>query len=115
MISGYQGITTTKAAAIANGQQSSGALDLAGFTLVGILLPAAFTGVALTFEVSSAIDGTYVALKTGTGGSALSYTVVQGSFAAINPVDFQGVRFLKVKSGSAEGGARSLTLMLKGF
>lgn len=100
---------------IANGDQESAAIDLKGSSLVGILLPASFTGTAITFEVASAIDGTYVALKTAVGGTALSYTVAQNTYAAIDPKDFSGVRFLKLKSGSAEGGARTLLLSLKGI
>lgn len=115
-ITGYQGYMNAGVElAIANSAQSSSAIDLKGFTLVGILLPAAFTGTAITFEVSNAIGGTYVALKSTTSGTALSYTVAQGTYAAIDPKDFYGVRFLKVKSGSAEGGARTLSLALKGL
>lgn len=114
--SGYQGnFIPFKPVDIANTAQESEAIALNGFALCGILFPAAFTGTALTFEVSDAIDGTFVPLKSTTSGSALSYTVAQGTYAAIDPKDFQGVQFLKVKSGSAEGGARVLKLALKGF
>lgn len=112
---GYQGILISIPATIANGVQESAALDMGGFTLCGILLPAAFTGTALTFEVSDSLSGTFVALKSTTSGTALSYTVAQGTYAAIDPKDFQGVNFLKLKSGTAEGAARALTLYAKGF
>lgn len=116
VLNGWQGNFSPFAPCIiANGQQESAAIDCGGMALCGILLPAAFTGTALTFEVSDAIDGTFVPLKSTTSGSALSYTVAQGTYAAIDPKDFQGVRFLKVKSGTAEGGARTLKLALKGL
>lgn len=115
-ITGYQGFFNPgQSVVIANGQQSSAAFNCGGMALCGILLPAAFTGTALTFEVSSAIDGTFVPLKSTTSGTALSYTVAQGTYCALDPKDFQGVQFLKIKSGSAEGAARTLTCMLKGF
>jgi len=100
---------------IANGGTASAAISLAGMSLVGIQFPAAFTGTTVTFTASDAVAGTYVVVKTGTGGSSLSYTVAQGTFAAIDPKDFQGMSFLKIVSGSAEGGARTLLVSLKGI
>lgn len=113
---GYSGLSSYGAAVvIANGAQESSAIDCGGMTLVGILLPAVFTGTALTFETSTAVDGTFVPIKTTTSGSLLSYTVAQGTYCALDPKDFHGIRFLKIKSGSAEGAARTLTCSLKGF
>lgn len=115
-VTGYQGLFNPGVVAtIASGQQESSAIVCGGMALCGILFPAAFTGTALTFEVSDAIDGTFVPLKSTTSGSALSYTVAQGTYAAIDPKDFQGVQFLKVKSGTSEGALRTLKLSLKGF
>jgi len=114
--SGYQGtMFPAKTVTIANGQQSSSVIALDGFALVGIYLPAAFTGTALTFEACDTAAGTFLPVKAGTGGSALSYTVAQGTFVAIDPKDFQGIAFLKIKSGSAEGAARTLKCALKGL
>ncbi len=100
---------------IAASGTKSAAINLKGFTLCGVILPATFTGTALTFEVSDAIDGTFVPLKSTTSGSALSYTVAQATYAAIDPKDFQGVQFLKVVSGSTEGSARTLKLATRGM
>lgn len=112
---GYQGQLVSVPCTIANGQTDSAAIDLGGFTLCGILFPAAFTGTALSFLVSSAIDGTFVPLKSTASGTTLSYTVGQATYAALDPKDFQGANFIKLKSGSTEGGARALTLYAKGF
>lgn len=115
-VTGYQGFfNPSQPVVIANAGQESAAIDCGGFALCGILLPASFTGTALTFEVSNTIDGTFVALKSTLSGTALSYTVAQGTYAAIDPKDFQGVRFLKIKSGSTEGADRTLICSLKGF
>lgn len=91
------------------------AIDLNGFTLVGIQLPTTFTGTTLTFEASSSIDGTFVPVKAGTSGSNLTYTVAQSTYAALDPKDFYGLNFIKVVSGSSEGSDRTLILYLKGF
>jgi hypothetical protein len=113
-VTGYQNFfNPAQEVDIANGQQESAALNCGGIVLVGILFPAAFTGTAVTFEVSNKIDGTYVPLYNSAG--LVSYTIAQGRFYAIDPKDFYGVNFLKIKSGSAEGAARALICSLKGF
>lgn len=108
-------VLLTSPVVIANGQQESGAQDCGGLSLCGILIPAAFTGTAITFEMAATLTGTYVPVKSTISGTALSYTVAQGAYYAIDPKDFSGVQFLKIKSGSAEGAARTLILSLKGF
>lgn len=112
---GYQGnFQTSVPFSIANGAQFSSVINCAGFVLCGIFLPAAFTGTALTFLAS--LDGiTFSPIHSTTSGSALSYTVAQGNFCAIDPKDFYGVNYLQIKSGSAEGAARSLVASLRGI
>ena len=113
-MNGYQGNFIVSSAAIASGQTASAVVQLKGYSLVGVQLPAAFTGTTLTFQVSS--DGvTFVALKSTTSGTALSYTVAQGTYAAIDPVAFYGVNYLKIVSGSSEGANRVLAISLKGI
>lgn len=101
------------AATIANGQTTTGEVKTNGCPLAGIQLPAALTGVTITFLVSTQSGGTYQPLYNSSG--QVSYTVAPGRYLAINPQDFHGVGFLKVVSGSAEGAQRALTLMLKGM
>lgn len=111
---GCQGITLTRTVTIAASGTKTAAIDLGCFTLVGIQF-GAFTGTALTFEGSSATDGTFVAVKATTSGSALSYTVAQNTFAAIDPANFYSLSIIKLVSGSTEASERTLTLFLKGF
>jgi len=99
---------------IANGATESDVIPLNGMGLCGIVLPAAFTSTALTFEACDTASGTYVPVKSTTSGSAISYTVAQGTYAAIDPKDFVGIQFLKIKAGTAEGAARVLLVSLKG-
>ncbi len=102
------------ATTIANSGTKTPAIVTKGLSLVGIQLPAAFTGTAITFEAS--LDGTtYQPVYDTKSGTALSYTVAQGHFVAIDPIDFQGIPFLKIVSGSAEGGARAFSVSLKGI
>lgn len=113
-LSGYAGqMNPALATTIANGQTKSAVVNLNGFTLVGILLPAAFTGTALTFEAS--IDGSNFFPVKKSDGNSVSYTVAQGTFVAVDPKDFYGVQYLKVVSGTSEAGARTLNLAVKGF
>jgi len=115
-ISGYQGTTIPGlSVTIANGQQSSSVIKMGGMALVGVFIPASFTGTAITFEACDTESGTYVPVKSTTSGTALSYTVAVSGYYAIDPAPFNGISFLKIKSGSAEGAARTLICTLKGF
>ena len=97
-------ISTTTSAAIATG----------GLSLVGVQLPAAFTGTTLTFQIS--FDGvTYQPVYTSTSGTALSYTVAAGHYVAVNPQDFYGANYIKLISGSSEAAARTFSVALKGL
>jgi hypothetical protein len=99
----------TQTATIANGATVSSALTAAGFISFGVALPAAFTGVALTFQVSA--DGTtYQALNNDAG--AVSITVAQGKSYAL-PAGLTAFPYFKIVSGAAEGGARSLVVAMK--
>jgi hypothetical protein len=93
---------------IASGQTESGAVDLHGMNLVGIMMPAAFTGTSVTFKGS--LDGVTYNDLYNTDGTALSVTVAADRFILIVPSDFAAVRYLKLVSGSSEGAERTITL-----
>lgn len=104
--------TVTKKVTIANGAQLSSACECQGLMLVAIQF-AAFTGVALTFYGNvEDVDGTYVEILEGAAGAALTWVVaankvvVPGSTSAL----IAGLCGLKIRSGSAEGGDRVVTL-----
>lgn len=114
LVTGYLGLFNPNyAATILSGQQESSVIQCGGFVLCGVKIPAAFTGTTLTFEMCDTVGGTYVPVN-GVDGSAISYTVAQGNYYAIDPKDFQGINFLKIKSGSAEGADRALVVSMKG-
>lgn len=96
---------------IASGTTTPG-FNTNGLPLVGIQMPAVFAGTVLTFLVASTLGGAYQQLYNSSG--PVSYTVAQGRFQAINPVDFYGVQFLKIVSNASETAA-TLNLSLKGI
>jgi hypothetical protein len=96
-------------ATIANGAQLSGEVNLRGQAVHGVITPAALTGVALTFEASDTAGGTFVPVHKA-DGTAYSVTVAASRFTVVDPTVLRGINYLKVKSGSVEGGARTLKL-----
>lgn len=111
-LSGYSG---TLPAIVASGQQVSSVLNTGGAVLCGVLLPAALTSTALTFLTCDTADGTFVPVASTTDGTVLTFTVAQGTYCAVDPKDFSGIQFMQIKTGSAEGAARTLICSLKGF
>lgn len=101
----------TKQVLIASAATTSSAIDIGGYTVVGISFPAAMTGTTTTFTIAPSYTGTYVAAYTASG--ALSYTTAASRYYSIDPVISHGWRYIKVVSGSAEGADRVLTLYLK--
>lgn len=100
-------IGTTATFTIDSSGTVSNAVDLGDRTLVGLQLPT-MTGTAITFQASTSLDGTYVAVK-GSDGASISYTTASSTYVAIQPAVLAGIRFIKIVSGSAEGAARTVT------
>ena len=99
----------TRTVTIASGDTASGAVDLLAESLFNVFIPSSFTGTALTFQVATAVDGTFVTL-TNEDGTDYSVTVAASKCVVVDPQIFAGVRFLKIVSDAAEGGDRTLTL-----
>lgn len=106
-------LVTDKSVTIANGVQVSSVIDQSSMTLIGVKVPSAFTGTTITFQMCDTSGGTYVDVYNSAG--QVSYTVAPSRYVAINPADLQGCAFLKIKSGTAEGAARTLTCSMKGI
>lgn len=102
---------TTKIATIAaSGTVSSAIETQAEYPNMGLVLPATFTGTALTFQVSLD-NGTYQALYKE-DGSAVSMTVAQGRSYQL-PIELACWPWFKIVSGSTEGSERTLNLTLQ--
>ena len=107
----YTKIETTTAT-IANGATTSGVVELGASAVLGIEMPAAFTGTALAIHGASASGGTYAPLRDS-GGTALSITTAAGYRHYIDPLITAGWAYIKVVSGSTEGGSRVITLTVR--
>jgi hypothetical protein len=72
---------------------------------IAVLTPAALTGTTFTFQAS--VDGTNF-YDLYNGSSAYSVTVAPSRYIALNPDVFQGVFYIRIVSGSAEGALRTI-------
>ncbi len=105
----------TRTVTILSGQTVSDVQDLRDYALVGIILPAAMTGVTMTFQVSDVRGGTYVPAYDSEGNQ------VSIGVAASRAIGFSGAeadamspfQFIKLVSGSAEGANRTIILCLR--
>lgn len=109
----------TVSATIANGESLSGVVDTGeGRVLCAIDMPADWTAANLTFQASTASDGTYDNLYDQYG---MEKTVVAaaGRYISLDdPAFWLGVRHLKVRSGTAaapvnQSAARVINLITK--
>jgi hypothetical protein len=102
-------VSTDTIAVIAASGTTSAEVDLMGTKVVGVYIPATFTGTTLKFSSAHTAGGTSFVMQDGLG-SDYTVTVATGKYIALDPVKFVGVRFLKIISGSTESAERSLVL-----
>lgn len=95
---------------ITSGQTQSGAVDLDGTTLCGLLLPSTFDGTTITFQTSDTLAGTYVDIQDGTGASA-SVTCAASKYIALDPLAFAGIRFLKLTAGTSQSTTDTIIIL----
>jgi hypothetical protein len=99
-------------ATIANGQTTSGIIDLAGCSICGFHMPAAFTGTSLKILTATSSGGTFQNVLEQ--GIDYSITVAAGKYVPIeNLAIVAGIKFIKIVSGSAEGADRVITLAVR--
>lgn len=92
---------------------TSTTIDLGSKGFVGIIMPAAFTGTAITFT-GSVDNSTFVALYNS-DNSAFSITVSASRYYVLNPADFLGCRYVRIVSNATEGASRTLTVLTRSF
>lgn len=110
-----------KTATIAAAGTTSGAVDLLGFSLAAIVIPAAIDATSLSFLAAPPVNdgngvytpGTYVAVVDDAGNSVT--VKVTAATATYSPVStFIGARFIKIVSNDAsEAVAVDLILILR--
>lgn len=93
---------------IASGQTTSSVIDMEGKKLVGIEVPATFTGTTVSFTQCRSATGTFLPVYDDDGNV---YTVVatDGAYVRVDPIVFCGPAYVKIVSASAEGGTRTVT------
>ena len=101
---------STITATIANNAQDSSTIDMRGYAQGGFILPAAFTGATVSFKVS-VDDSTYAAFYDS-ANSLVSITVTQAQAYAF-PIGLFAFPYVKIRSASAEGAARSISIARK--
>lgn len=113
---GNQSITAT----IANGESVSAEIDIMGYNLLAIQMPAAWTTANLTFQASSATGGTFNDVYDD-AGSEVTVTAAVSRVISLDSVALKlaPMRYIKIRSGTtatpvAQGGARSLVILAKG-
>lgn len=104
-------------ATIANGESLSGAIGLGLERVYAIQMPSAWTAGNLTFQAS--YDNSTFADVYQDDGTELTVTAAASRFIVLDPVQFLGIRAIKVRSGTSgspvnQGAARSLQLVTTG-
>ena len=113
-----------KTATIANAGTISNAIDLEGYQLAALIMPAAWTASGgITLLASDTLDGTYGPVYDDTG-TEVKVTAASGGAAGTripivqNAVALASLRFIKLRSGIAgtevaQAAERVITLSLK--
>ncbi len=105
----------TRTVTILNGASLSAAVDIDGSTVVGIVMPAAWTAANLTMQMS-ADDSTHNNAYDEFGAEK-TITAAASRYILLNPSDFLGADSIKLRSGTSatpvnQGADRSITVVL---
>lgn len=97
----WQSVTTSAlTATIPVNDTVSGAVDLKGTFLCGLIFPSTFDGTQLRFKVSN--DGTTFQDYYNTSGTFLTITCAAGITVGIVPSDFAMWRYIKLVSATTQ-------------
>lgn len=98
---------------IANGGTTSEAIASSGAAIYGLKFPSALTSIVVRYTVCESATGTFVPLYDSAG--VIVADAVAGTTRGLDlPTAIAAWPFFKVVLGSAEGAARTLTLVKKG-
>lgn len=102
----------TEPSVVANGATESAHVQLSGHVLIGVAVPATIT--STTAELQTSIDAgvTWLPIYDRDG---VKYSLALGAsrYVALPPGDIAGLHNVRLKTGSAEGAARTFTLVLR--
>lgn len=102
---------------IASGAALSDGVDLGYCVVCAIQMPAAWTTANLTFQGRCAPELAWMDVYTSTGVE-VNVTAAASRFIIVDPSDFAGLRFLRVRSGTTgtpvnQAAGRELRLMVR--
>jgi hypothetical protein len=106
-------VVKTEVVTILNGQTSSPAVQLKGATLKTIILPAAFDGTILTFQVSD--DNVTFHDYYNILNAQVSIDVSPNRAYGLAAIDFFSIDYLKIVSNAAETADRAIKLVTRGI
>jgi hypothetical protein len=99
---------------IANGGTTSAVKNLQGYSLVGVVTPAALTSTVVSFKALIPGTTTYVPVYDATNTLIdVDVATNEARYYALNPQDFCGIDNLQLVCGSAEGAARTFYLVVR--
>ena len=109
-------LRSTQDVSLTTASPLSAAVELLGKVPVALQMPAAWTTAVLTFQGSK--DGTTYANIYSDGGAEYTVQAAASRFIPLDPADFVGCRFVKVRSGTAstavtQAAARTVTLIVR--
>ena len=109
-----------KTVTIADTTSLSDAADLGDETLCGVIVPSTWSTAAISFLAATTLTGTYYPLYSASGAEVVTGSITGGTavWVALDPADFAGVRYLKVRSGTSaaavnQSGGDTLTLVTR--
>lgn len=101
----------TEPSIVANGGTESAIVALNGHVIVGIAVPAAIT--STTAELQTTIDGSTWLPIYDRLGTKYTLDLVAGRYIALPPGEIAGLHNVRIKTGTAEGAARTFQLVLR--
>lgn len=94
----------------------SGAIEIGRDTLLSIRMPSSWTAANLSFQGSTAIDGTFNDIYDSAGNELVA--IASTSRIIVDIPELAGIPFLKIRSGTTaaavvQGGDRTIDVLVK--
>lgn len=90
-------------------------------TLCGIIVPSGWTTAVISFAAGLTAAGTFYPVYNAAGAEVVTGSITGGTavWVALDPADFAGIPFIKIRSGTAgaavaQSGGDGLTLVVRG-
>ena len=107
-----EAFSRTKVATIANGENLSDAIPIKEARSGIIVVGSTMSGSSLSFQGCDTVNGTFLDIENGSS-VPLAANITHAPIIVPIPSGAMTLNFLKIKSSSNEGAARSLTVIVK--